>query len=113
MTVREILQQVGTDCFRNIIHPDFWVYRGLAKIDACSDDVVIVPDVRFENELRVLNNRGCSIFVERSGYEREEDNHPSEIELLKIKQDFDTILVSESGDLERMKEWADEFVKRL
>lgn len=113
MTVREILQKVGTDCFRDVIHKDFWVYRGLAQIKGASEDIIIVPDVRFANELVALKNLGTTVFVERAGYEREIDLHPSETELLELKSEFDYTLVSENGDLERLKEWADEFVLRL
>ena len=58
MTVRELLQKVGTECFRNIIHPNFWVGRGMAMISKCSSDFVLIPDVRFENELHAINNIG-------------------------------------------------------
>ncbi len=101
MTVRELLQKVGTDCFRDIIHQDFWVARGIGKIKSSSADIVVIPDIRFENELNVINELGMSIYVEKLTKKiLPIDTHPSEMELNGMIDNFDMQVVAEEGDLE-------------
>jgi len=113
MTVREMLQKVGTECFRSIIHTDFWVYRGIAKIKSSSADIVIVPDVRFENELRELNKLGTTIYIDRPGMVMPEDTHPSETTLEKIKDEFDYTFVNWEDRQEVMEAFAHQIIRRL
>lgn len=113
MTVRELLQKVGTDCFRDIIHRDFWIHRGLAKIQASAADIVIVPDVRFANEMHLLNEVGTTIYIERPDTGQDSDQHPSEKELDTIKGDFELFLSVPTGRMDMIEQYADEFVQRL
>ena len=113
MTVRELLQQVGTDCFRDHIHRDFWVARGMHKIKASPADIVIVPDVRFANELVPLKEAGHTIFVEKLGDDQPIDPHPSEMELSTIKSEFDYLVQAPAGHTGILQDWADEFILRL
>lgn len=84
---REILQYVGTEMFReqltNLlpgISENFWVARmhyaitqgamhaGFSCIAYEAGDVVIIPDVRFQNEVDfILNNNGSIIHLTRPG----------------------------------------------
>lgn len=113
MTVRELLQKVGTDCFREVIHKDFWITRGMAKIKA-APDVVIVPDIRFPNELEVLSQvPNTTIYIDRPGLEREEDLHPSETNLLQMRHNFDYCLVNSEDDLSLLENFAKSIIKAL
>lgn len=78
MTVREVLQVVGTDIFR-AIYDDVWAKYPFA-IDWKGIDVVILTDCRFPNEKKATEEAGGVIIrLERStGIS---DNHPSEIAL--------------------------------
>jgi len=83
MTVRELLQKVGTDAMRNVIHPNVWVnalmseYKPTLEIkhklageevdedyEPQEDDIIavypniIITDVRFPNELQAVKDRG-------------------------------------------------------
>lgn len=78
LTPRKILQLLGTEAGRNIIHPNIWVnalfsdyidkYRGLSIINAETKKEVakyaeneshwIITDVRFPNELKAVKDRG-------------------------------------------------------
>lgn len=65
LTVRKLMQLLGTECGRNIIHPNIWV-------NTLFNDYVphncrwIVTDVRFPNELLAVENRnGFMIRVNR------------------------------------------------
>jgi hypothetical protein len=65
MTVRSLLQRVGTDCIRNHLHPDAWLNALFAdyKPLISSDGKKIYPnwiitDVRFPNEADAIKKRG-------------------------------------------------------
>jgi hypothetical protein len=79
MTVRELLQFVGTDLFRNQMDPDIWVksvYRKKYRDDA----IVVVADCRFPNEATFAGERGVLIGIDRdTGLES--DGHVSETAL--------------------------------
>jgi len=52
-SVRQLLQQIGTELFRDNIDPDIWVKSLWFTIKESKDNYV-VPDVRFPNELNFL-----------------------------------------------------------
>jgi len=106
MTVRELLQKTGTDCFRDIIHTDFWMARGIARIKASSADVIIIPDVRFPNELEAINNLGMTIYIERPEYKVDGDTHASETALNDLKDDFDMKYMNWEDKKEELEAWA-------
>lgn len=71
LSPRSLLQKIGTECFRNNIHNNFWIDLTLKKVQ--KHDIAIIEDARFENEFKV-----CDLVIE---LEREnikyEMNHPS------------------------------------
>lgn len=116
LTPRKLLQILGTECGRQIIHPNIWVnalfadYKPLSKSipnfrqpDDIDDMPIeypnwIITDVRFPNELQAVKDRGgISIRVNRpninklidSGYNSQATNqHPSETALDNHKFDY-------------------------
>ena len=79
MTVREVLQFVGTDLFRNQLDPDIWVQSVFRKPWG-EDDIVIIADARFSNEADIAKQNGILIRIERdTGLES--DGHKSETAL--------------------------------
>lgn len=50
-TPRQLMQKVGTECFRNIINENIWIQ----KVQQVSKkyDIIITPDCRYENELAI------------------------------------------------------------
>ncbi len=68
ITVRQFLQEVGTDVMRNVIHPNFWVnalfvdykptYNAKHPITVDTAPNWIITDVRFPNELQAIKDRG-------------------------------------------------------
>ena len=64
MTVREVLQFVGTELFRNQLDPDVWLNSVFLKPWA-EDDVVIIADARFPNEAALGRENGLLISIER------------------------------------------------
>ncbi len=64
MTVREVLQFVGTDLFRNQIDPDIWV-KSVFRKKYAEDDIVIIADARFPNETAFAKKHGLLVKIER------------------------------------------------
>jgi hypothetical protein len=64
MNVREVLQFVGTDLFRNQIDPDVWV-KSIFRRKYGEDDLVIIADARFPNECAFAKKNGLLVKVER------------------------------------------------
>lgn len=91
-TPRRALQFVGTDLFRNQVDPEVWVRVGLARIEqlARENDVVVVTDVRFENELLAAKSAGpsVSIFIARPGHMPRTCTHESERFVQELEENF-------------------------
>lgn len=57
MTVRSLLQKIGTELFRDKIHKDVWVLSLLRRILNSPQCNWVVTDLRFPNEKDVLEKR--------------------------------------------------------
>jgi hypothetical protein len=67
LTPRKILQLLGTEAGREIIHPNIWVNALFADFE---DSNWIITDVRFPNEAQAIKDRGGIVIrVERPGGE--------------------------------------------
>ena len=58
LTPRWILQHVGTDVIRGHFHDDMWLASLENKLRKTDDDIVI-SDVRFKNEVKMLKSLGA------------------------------------------------------
>ncbi len=101
LTPRVILQLLGTECGRNIIHPNVWVNSLFNEysLKASNWDVDgnttvneypnwIITDMRFPNELEAVKNKGgITIRVNRSN-NLLESNHLSETALDNAEFDY-------------------------
>lgn len=68
LTPRKILQLLGTDCGRNIIHPNIWVNSLFSDYSNILGEYPnwIITDLRFPNELEAIKKRnGITIRVNR------------------------------------------------
>jgi len=70
MTMRQMLQTVGSELFRHHVDEDFWVKSLTTRLEAdfCNDRHAchVVSDVRMENEARAIRSRsGVIIHVHR------------------------------------------------
>lgn len=104
MSSREILQKVGTECFRKIIHPDFWVIVGMDYIqkEANIGNDVVVSDCRFPNEMEAIKKLGGItvrvVKLDKNGdWIQETDEHDSETALDKYNHDY--AMSANEGDL--------------
>lgn len=119
MTVRELLQKLGTDAVRDKVHPDAWVNALFADYQsnykhppANQDNLPIIPiypnwvisDCRFPNEAQVIKDRGGVIWrIERGlrpdGIPHLTAPHPSETGLDSYKFDY---TIYNDGSLEEL-----------
>lgn len=105
-TVRELLQEVGTDAMRNVIHPNIWVNGLFADYNASSK--WIISDTRFPNEIEsIKKHNGLTIRINRDSFLRTgkvfyTDNHESET-ALDDYQGFDYV-INNNGTIKALKE---------
>lgn len=113
---RTLLQHIGTDVVRKK-KPDFWVDFIADILDFFHDywDVVIIPDVRFPNEITRLQKRGyltTHLHILRPSYTntltKAQKSHESENAMSNIKSQF---CIENSGDLNELKEKITNWVK--
>lgn len=78
-TVREYLQRYGTEAHRNIFGADFWV-ENVKSLERHGGRLVMVTDVRFENEARAVARAGGLVVrvVGPRDVENTGDGHASE-----------------------------------
>jgi hypothetical protein len=57
---RELLQLLGTEFGRKMIHPELWVRSAVERIDSSSP--IVFTDVRFDNEAEAIQEAGGVIF---------------------------------------------------
>lgn len=90
LTPRKILQLLGTDAGRMIIHPNIWVnsmFSGYGE-----DSRWIITDVRFPNEVEAIKKRGGVVIrVERDMDDPAKCLHQSETALDQY-QEFDLVI---------------------
>ena len=70
-TVRDFLMAFGTDLVREQIGPDFWVdiaAKQMTEID--QPTVLVFDDMRFPNEVGLIQALGITIMIERPGVEK-------------------------------------------
>lgn len=67
MTVRTMLQKIGTDAMRNQLDDEVWIKIAERRIkDIPRHKIIIFPDVRFENEMKFIKrNKGIILNVYR------------------------------------------------
>ena len=97
VTVRHLLQTLGTEWARNCIHPEVWIRCWEAQ--ASRYERCVVDDLRFVNEYQAVRRRGGQVWlVTRPGVERSTD-HASEGAL--DDAEFDAVIQNDGslGDL--------------
>ena len=67
ITPRLILQLFGTDCMRNGFFDGIWVSLVKQTLIENPDKNFVIPDVRFENEAKMIRNLGGKICQVRRG----------------------------------------------
>ena len=58
--VRRLLQVLGTEVGRKLINEDVWVWLLFNKIS--TDERIVIPDVRFPNEAKMIEQQGGDVW---------------------------------------------------
>lgn len=97
MTGRKFLQLFGTDCFRDLFHPNFWVFQFMQELSARKEGIILVPDTRFPNEFDAIKDQGGYVIrICKDMPYAEGDEHVSETAL--DDHQFD-LVIDNNGDL--------------
>lgn len=105
ITRREFMQKLGTECIRECIDKDFWIKRMEQNISGLEDSHVVIGDVRFSNEVRLIQDMGgITVLLKRDGGFI--CDHPSEV----MDFEIDTFL-NNNGDILELHSKLDLIVK--
>ncbi len=112
---RELMQLLGTEWGRDLVHPQLWLLLAeqnlqlLAEHDQAMQGVVI-RDVRFDNEADWLRSKGGVIFhISRSGIHPAND-HVSEYGVRHYRGDY---VIENDGTLEELYDQLDRAISHL
>jgi len=97
MSAREFLQFFGTEVCRKI-KDQVHIQSVFNKINSSKKDFFIIPDVRFENEVKSIQQNGG--IVVRLKREISEDNHSSE-KVLDTFNEFDLVIDNSKLSVEK------------
>jgi hypothetical protein len=100
LTPRLILQLLGTEGGRDVIHPNIWVNATLG--DLTENDFSIITDTRFPNEVQgIKRKKGIVVRITRPSIVST-STHPSETSLNNYT-DWDYVIVND-GTMEELEE---------
>ncbi len=107
MTIREVLQIVGTDIVREMLWQDAWA--GYPFRQEYFGEVILIPDMRFPNEYEALKKANGYIIRLRRNTGLT-DNHPSEIALDNEKFEYE---YENNGSLQELETYLMNFLKKI
>lgn len=100
VSLRRLMQTLGTEWGRELINPDLWVI--LAKqVLADNGPGMLISDVRFENEARWIRSVGGRIIHIRRGIAPLIESHVSEAGIAAEPTD---IMIHNNGTLQQLQE---------
>ncbi len=90
ITPRIMMQKFGTEYARDMIAPDFWLWRMDQSFSKYSHKNIVVDDIRFENEAQFIRERGGVIVHLNREFDSptEHNEHTSEQKLIPGDGDF-------------------------
>jgi hypothetical protein len=98
MTVREVLQFVGTEIFRKM-YENVWVDAFLRRVRKSGVNYAFVSDVRFSNEVEAIKATGGKVIRLTRDVHKGNDRHESELVLSPERynwSNFDYVLDNEN-----------------
>ena len=99
MTVRELLQKLGTEAIRNNLHENAWV--NALMVDYRTTDNWIITDCRFPNEYEYVKKYGGKVIRINRPDVSAVNAHPSETAI--DNYDFDGYILND-GSLELLED---------
>ena len=101
MTIREILQIVGTDVWRKRFYEPIWCQAAFLR--RYQSDIVIITDCRFKGELlEGLKHKSINIRVHRPKAKQNLDQHQSEIDLDEFPWKEDELFLNEENNIDNI-----------
>lgn len=101
---RYLLQTLGTEWGRDLVHPDIWIRLLERRVEFCRDaSLIVITDVRFENEAAWVRKHGQLVHVMRDKRPPigGTDNHASEYGLPIEDADY---IIANNGTLDKLRE---------
>jgi len=77
-TPREALQKMGTEAGREVFHKDIWV---ISLLNRAKGKDVVVTDVRFQNEIKYIQDNGGIVIRVKRGVDPDWFKHLEKIQL--------------------------------
>ena len=89
-TPRQMMQSLGTDWGRYLVSHDIWLVRMRQRIAESNADVILVTDVRFDNEADLIRSLGGHIaeIIKPIRIDTDTDNHESEKGITLLSNDY-------------------------
>lgn len=97
---RHVMQTLGTDWGRKMIHPDLWIKTTEIAISRHPEDDIVFDDVRFDNEAEMIEKLGGKLIRLTRDGEGSGDNHDSE---QGISDTFEVEVVDNNGSEEDLE----------
>lgn len=91
ITLRVLLQELGTDIIRDYFGPDVWANSMAGSFYFSTCEHPIVTDVRFKNEAKFIKDQGGVLIKINNPYLKNKSNHQSETELNNIEVDYEIL----------------------
>jgi len=108
ITGRTLLEQMGTDVFRDQINPDFWIDLAKIKIESNPNGKFVIPDIRFENEnalIKSMNGMTICVFRDPNDLhitETDRKSHPAKWKFLEFEKS-NPIAIHNNGTIDDLK----------
>ena len=110
-TPRQILQTIGTEGWRYLIHPDVWVDNFIRYANTSNAKGVYSCDLRFINEAKaIIEADGVIIHIDRPGKDKPEFLHQSETEVPTVRE-MATIIINNFSTQESLQKKIKNFIK--
>ena len=88
VTPRKLMQTLGSEWGRDMIHEDLWVRTWFGGVTNFTDPLISVDDLRYENEAQTIRAMGGRIIhLYRTDLARDAGEHPSENGLTVLPTD--------------------------
>ena len=111
ISVRSMLQKIGTDVFRNHLEKDIWIKNMHQRILKNPNKNIVISDVRFENEKKWIEEQGgIIIYMHRPNRQH---NDPHESESISFMNPESDIIIVNDENIETLYKKINHFVKNL